>query len=102
MLSEGSSVLHSKRPWGHHFDVAEVLLSWEADIDKHWDIFGSCLQVFSERGDLVAVEFLLNRGANSDDSGGKNGNALQVACNAGHIDIVRCLLERDANVRAPG
>ncbi|KAJ9363475.1 hypothetical protein DTO280E4_2457 [Paecilomyces variotii] len=92
---------------GGHFDVAEVLLSRGAQIDKHWtgiygSHYGSCLQVFSERGHLETVRFLIDRNANIEDTGGENGNALQVACDAGNIDIVQFLLDKGANVRAPG
>ncbi|KAJ9202309.1 hypothetical protein DTO164E3_3238 [Paecilomyces variotii] len=92
---------------GGHFDVAEVLLSRGAQVDKHWtgiygSHYGSCLQVFSERGHLETVRFLIDRNANIEDTGGENGNALQVACDAGNIDIVQFLLDKGANVRAPG
>ncbi|KAJ9360367.1 hypothetical protein DTO027B9_1351 [Paecilomyces variotii] len=94
---------------GGHFDVAELLLSRGAEIDKNWTInwfprtnYGSCLQVFSERGHLETVRFLVDHNADIEDTGGDNGNALQVACYAGNIDIVQFLLDKGANVRAPG
>jgi len=92
------------------FHVADELLSQGAEIDRHWCKrrndreldYGSCLQLFSESGNYKAVEYLLDRGADVNDSGGDHGTALQVACNNGHIDVVKLLLDRGADVHDSG
>ncbi|KAJ4123041.1 hypothetical protein NW768_010033 [Fusarium equiseti] len=92
------------------FHVADELLSQGAEIDRHWRKgrndreldYGSCLQLFSETGNYEAVEYLLDRGADVNDSGGDHGTALQVACSNGHIDVVKLLLDRGADVHDSG
>ena len=92
------------------FHVADELLSQGAEIDRHWRKrridreldYGSCLQLFSETGNYEAVEYLLDRGADVNDSGGDHGTALQVACGNGHIDVVKLLLDRGADVHDRG
>ncbi|CAG7559484.1 unnamed protein product [Fusarium equiseti] len=92
------------------FHVADELLSQGAEIDRHWHKsrsdrevdYGSCLQIFSETGNHKAIEYLLEKGADVNDSGGNRGTALQVACSNGHIDVVKLLLDRGANVHDSG
>ncbi|KAH7192809.1 ankyrin repeat-containing domain protein [Fusarium flagelliforme] len=92
------------------FHVADELLAQGAEIDRHWRQrrddreldYGSCLQLFSEVGNYEAVEYLLDRGADVNDSGGDHGTALQVACSSGHIDVVKLLLNRGADVHDSG
>ncbi|MCJ1307520.1 hypothetical protein MMC25_001166 [Agyrium rufum] len=67
-----------------------------------WEDFGSPLQVVSERGNLLAVRFLVICGANVNHDGGTNGTALQVAAGAGHLLIVQYLIDHGANVNAVG
>ncbi|KAK8171995.1 ankyrin repeat-containing domain protein [Phyllosticta citrichinensis] len=71
-------------------------------IDQHWGPFGSFLQIFCERDNLEVVRFLLDNGADLEDTSGMNGNALQVASDPGHLDMVQFLLENGARIEAPG
>ena len=94
-----------------NFVIAELLLGHGCNVDEHWQTgprysfrkdYGSPLQVASEQGNMEAVRFLCNHGANINDPGGQNGTALQVASDAGHLDIVRFLLDNGTNAFAPG
>ena len=79
-----------------HYSV-EGILQLLADIDN-------ALQTAAYSGDLGAVRFLLDWGADVNAQGGKYGNALQAAAYSITLDkvdeVVRLLLDRGADVNA--
>lgn len=96
------------RSKGLSWKLGDLLLVRGAQIDLHWAYLGdlkdlgSFLQMFSERGYLAAVAYLLDHSTDIEDRGGQNANALQVAWDAGYVDVVEVLLQRGAGVNAPG
>ena len=50
----------------------------------------------------MAVQLLLERGADINAQGGTYGNALQASAQDGGVEIVQLMLERGADVNAPG
>ncbi|KAK4170565.1 hypothetical protein QBC36DRAFT_341629, partial [Triangularia setosa] len=62
----------------------------------------SPLHFASLKGLSLAVQSLLEKGAEVNAQGGEYGNALQAASAGGHQDIVKLLLDKGADVNAQG
>ncbi|KAJ6007625.1 hypothetical protein N7540_011601 [Penicillium herquei] len=100
------------------FTEPEVYFNWERVLDFQSDDFtkfeddmtnidnpkNQPIQVASRMGFAQTVELLLNRGADTEATGGFSfsPSALCVASREGHEAVVRILLDRGANVNAGG
>jgi hypothetical protein len=56
----------------------------------------------AETGNTTAVQQLLKKGANVDDTNSAGHTPLLLASNEGHADVVKLLLDAHANVNAAG
>ncbi|KAJ5294745.1 hypothetical protein PENANT_c014G07705 [Penicillium antarcticum] len=79
-----------------------MLLKSGAEINAGNSEFGTALSIASFRGNMAAVQMLLDHDANVNASSGRLGSAVQAASLGGHIDLVRYLLDKKANVNASG
>lgn len=73
---------------------------------RDWDakntLGHTALYLASARGNRQAVQFLLQKGADTDIECGTYGSALHVACFQGHIDIAELLLGVGATMKCGG
>jgi ankyrin repeat protein len=74
----------------------------EAPNNPHPENIDIALRVAAMKGDEIAVQAALSRGARIDSTGGFCGTALQAASLAGHENIVNTLLKAAAQVNAQG
>jgi len=60
------------------------------------------LNVAAQRGDIVTVRKLLDRGRDPDQRNWRNSRPLLAAASSGHLDVVKLLVERGADVDRTG
>jgi len=84
--------------------LLKVLIEYVIDIDMpaSWDDL-TALQVAAEKGHINTAQFLLENGANVNDSGRHEceWTALECACVHGRLDMVQFLLNHDADLHLP-
>lgn len=80
-------------------EIMNLLLNWGEGIHTRGSFFGPviCTAVISE--DCRVLQYLIDRGANINDSGGY-GTALGMAASSGNLDMAFFLLERGADINA--
>ena len=101
----GKTALQAAAERGH-FEVVELLLHNEADVNAPVAITEgrTALQAAAGGGHLTIVEILLQKGAlvNASAAGIESGRtALQAAAEGGHLAVVERLLQEKAYVNAP-
>lgn len=76
-----------------HADVAEYLLSLEAEMNEE-GIIGTPLHSAAREGHLDVTKCLVRHGADLNRSMKTGATALHIASEKGHADIVECLLSQ--------
>ncbi|KAF2629421.1 hypothetical protein BU25DRAFT_389615 [Macroventuria anomochaeta] len=102
--SYGSTPLISAAENGQ-YEVVQLLLDNNADVNVQGGRYGNALQAASAGGHEQIVKMLLDKGANMlldndadvNAQGGEYGNALQAASLEGHKEIVKVLLKKGAD-----
>ncbi|KAK6535933.1 hypothetical protein TWF281_000182 [Arthrobotrys megalospora] len=89
-----------------HFNIAELLLSRGADINKADNMRRTPLSWATETGNIKMIEMLLDEGADINTADGTystNFTPLFYAIKKGYVTVVKLLLDRDAKfeTRAP-
>ncbi|KAG0646183.1 ankyrin repeat [Hyphodiscus hymeniophilus] len=82
-------------------ELSVWLLGGGSDIDDQGE-YEVALGAAASHNSEVAIQSLINRGANINAQGGFYGNALQAASTTGLTAIVELLLDRGADVNAQG
>ena len=78
-------------------DIARLLVSSKADVDKAKDDGATPLFMASQNGHVDIVIFLLQNKADIDKADFAGYTPLMIACERGHWDIVETLIEAGAN-----
>lgn len=79
--------------------VLNALLARGADIHvREYSLSASPIYYAAINNNQKAIRFLINNGANVNDSNRKGRTALKIACSSGKIETVRALIEAGANV----
>lgn len=84
-----------------HFDMAQVLIEHEADVNQVGGPYHTPLQAAAANGNIEMVQILLQRGADIHLLGGEYGNALQAALDEQHHEIAKILIEHGAQRARP-
>lgn len=77
-----------------------VLLAVESGADLEAEDFmgDTALNIVCAKGNMDAVKFLLDKGANIQHAGGADKTPIKSAAFAGHFDVANTLLERGATI----
>lgn len=76
-----------------HFEVAQFLISKNANINVRGDSKATPLHIAASNGDLKLLKLFLENGAKADEIGPWNKTPLFIACEKGHIEIIKELLK---------
>ena len=89
----GSSSAPSIRPILKRLLEEETPETISAYINNYSEIYGTPLYAASYRGELEAMNMLLDAGADLASTRGPLGNALNAACAMGRVDAIKWLLQ---------
>jgi hypothetical protein len=85
-----------------YYEVVDMLLDHEPDVNVQGGRYGNALQAASEQGYEALIKMLLDTGADVNAQNRHLSNALQSASSGGHKAMVEMLLDKGADVNAQG
>ena len=85
---------------GKHFEIAELLHQYGADLDVRDKLENTPLRQASEAGFPDIVRWLLKHGADVNAQDGGHWTPLHCAANSGQLQICQLLIEHNANIHA--
>jgi len=99
-MNGGKALIQTICPFNdHRLEIVEILVKYGADVNVRFEKYsGSPLHVASKYGLQEIVTFLLDAGANIDDTGSMYDSPLQTAIDSGNVNIAFLLLDCGADV----